>query len=88
MPEQTLEQYVGRYKLQPGFLIIVTRHEGQLSAQATGQSRAEIYPSQETEFCYRVVDATVTFQIGIDRKATSLTLHQAGREFKCRKLPD
>ena len=88
LPEETLQRYVGRYELQSGFLITVTHADGQLYTQVTGQSKAEIYPSSETEFFYRVVDAKLTFQTDSGGAATSLVLRQAGREFACRKLPD
>ncbi len=87
LPEVALERYVGRYEVQPGFVITVTRHERQLMAQATGQPRVEIYASSETEFFYRVVDAQITFHAE-GGAVTSLTLHQAGRDVGARKLPD
>lgn len=88
LPEDALRRYVGRYELQPGFVISVTLAEGQLYAKATGQSRAAIYPSSDTEFFYRVVDAKIAFRTGSAGEVTSLTLRQAGREFECRRLPD
>ena len=88
LPEATLERYVGRYALQPGFDITVTHDEGQLFAQATGQPRVEIYASSQSKFFYRVVDAQITFHVDDAGSATSLTLHQAGRALRARKLPD
>lgn len=88
LSEETLERYVGRYEVQPGFFIAITRQGAQLSAQVTGQPSVEIYPSSATEFFYRVVDAQITFQTGTDGSATSLTLHQGGRDLPATKLPD
>ena len=88
LPQETLRRYVGRYEVQPGFLITVTLVGGRLYAQATGQSKAEIYPSSATEFFYRVADARLTFQTDAGGVARSLVLRQAGREFECRKLPE
>jgi len=82
-----MERYVGRYELQPGFVIAITRQGSQLSAQATGQPSVEIYASSETEFFYRVVDARITFQVGGDGTVAALTLHQGGRDLPGRKLP-
>ena len=88
LPEATLQRYIGRYALQPGFDITVTYQEGQLWAQVTGQPRVEIYASSEREFFYRVVDARITFHADGDGSVTSLTLNQAGRSLGARKLPD
>ena len=85
--QAALERYVGRYELQPGFVITVTRQDAQLSAQATGQPSAEIYASSDTEFFYRVVEASITFHVEASA-VTKLTLHQGGRELVARRLPD
>ena len=87
LPEPLLERYVGRYEVQPGFFITVTRDGGQLSAQLTGQPAVPIFASSPTEFFYRVVDARITFQVDGDAVA-GLTLHQGGRDLPARRLPD
>ena len=85
--DQVLERYVGRYELQPGFDISITRDGGQLSAQVTGQPAVEIFASSPTEFFYRVVDARITFRLEGDQ-VVGLTLHQAGRDLPARRLPN
>ena len=87
VPEPLLERYVGRYEVQPGFFITVTRDDGQLSAQLTGQPAVPIFASSPSEFFLRVVDARITFQVDGDAVA-GLTLHQGGRELPARRLPD
>ena len=79
LSEAVLERYVGRYELQPGFVLAITREGSQLSAQATGQPAFEIFPTTETDFYVKVVDAQITFGSIEDGKATMLTLHQGGR---------
>ena len=85
--DQVLERYVGRYELQPGAFISVTRDGGQLSVQVTGQPAVEIFASSATEFFYRVVDARITFRVEGDQ-VVGLTLHQAGRDLPARRLPN
>src|SRR5690606_32226259 len=53
--------YEGEYELKPGFSIAITTEDGQLFAQATGQNRFEIFPSSETEFFLKEVDAQMSF---------------------------
>ena len=79
LSEDLLERYVGRYELQAGFVIAVTRDGSQLSAQATGQPMFEIYPTTETDFYLKAVDAQITFGAVEDGRAAMLTLHQNGR---------
>ncbi|MBC8166659.1 MAG: serine hydrolase [Bryobacteraceae bacterium] len=73
-----LEQYVGKYQLGQGFAITVTRDEGRLFAQATGQGKAEIFAETESKFFFRVVDAQITFSPGLNGRTEKLTLHQGG----------
>ncbi|MDX1406659.1 MAG: serine hydrolase [Saprospiraceae bacterium] len=80
IPTGILEQYVGVYEMMPGFDIEVTHTDGQLSIQATGQPRVEIYPKSETEFYLTVVNAQIRFNPGPDGGTESLTLFQGGQE--------
>jgi CubicO group peptidase (beta-lactamase class C family) len=72
--------YTGQYQLAPGFILTITREGDQLFAQATGQGKAEIYPESEREFFYKIVDAQITFETDASGRATSLTLHQNGKD--------
>ncbi len=55
--------------------------------QATGQQKIEIFPASDTEFFPKVVDATITFVRGPDRKVDSLILRQGGREMPATRKP-
>jgi TolA-binding protein len=55
------DSYAGEYQLAPTFTITITSENGKLMAQATGQSKFELFPSSETDFYIKVVSAQVTF---------------------------
>lgn len=74
-----LDRYVGQYALAPEFVLTVTREGDGLAVQATGQDKFPVFAESDTGFFYRVVDAQLTFEVGPDGKATSVTLHQNGR---------
>lgn len=84
-PEQ-LERFVGRYELAPGVEMTITREDGRLFAQLTGQPRAEIFPETETSFFYRIVDAALEFRTDDQGRVHSLVLTQFGTEQIARKL--
>ncbi len=88
VPEEILEKYVGKYELQPGFVITVRRDGARIFAQATSQPEFEIFPESETKFFYKVVDAQITFNIDETGKCESLTLHQGGRHIPAKRLED
>ena len=75
-----LDGYVGRFAFDanPQFVLTFTRDGANFYAQATGQQRAQIYPSSENEFFYKVVDARITFHRESDGTTNRITLHQNG----------
>jgi len=73
-----LDRYVGKYALTPAFVLDVTREGDGLFVQATGQEKLQVFAENETTFFYKVVDAQLSFELGADGKATSVTLHQGG----------
>ena len=79
-------QYVGRYELDPAFILTVTQESGRYFAQATGQGKFEIFPETETDFFFKVVDAQITFVKDPAGKVTSLVLHQGGDQ-SAKRLP-
>ena len=80
------EAYVGDYELSPTFIVTVTSEEGKLMAQPSGQSKNELFPSSETEFFLKVVNAQVTFVKNEQGQVTELILHQNGRNMPAKKI--
>tara|TARA_R110000868_G_scaffold409563_1_gene695310 strand:- start:1023 stop:2783 length:1761 start_codon:yes stop_codon:yes gene_type:complete len=75
-----LETYIGKYELQPGFILTVTIEGNQLKTQATGQPAFDIFPKSENEFYLKVVDAQLAFNKNDAGDIESVTLFQGGRE--------
>jgi CubicO group peptidase (beta-lactamase class C family) len=79
--------YVGQYQLAPNFILTITREGDQLFAQATGQPKFQIFPESQRDFFLKVVDAQITFETDASGRATSLTLHQNGRDLPAKRIP-
>lgn len=77
--------YAGEYELAPAFILTVTREGDRLMTQATGQQKFEIFPSSETEFFLKVVDARITFVRSPDGTVDQLVLHQGGRDLPAKR---
>jgi CubicO group peptidase (beta-lactamase class C family) len=73
------DAYVGEYALNPRMTIAILREGDRLFALPTGQKRLEIFPSSESEFFVKEVDARIVFTRG-EGKAEKLVLHQGGKE--------
>ena len=80
LSDALLDEYVGKYAIQPTFVLSITREGEQMYVQATGQPRAEIYPTSETEFYLKVVDAQLTFERNGDGAVHRVILHQNGQD--------
>lgn len=79
------DAYAGRYKLAPSAVFTLKREGDRLMAQLTGQPFFEIYPTSETEFFYKVVDAQLTFEKNAKGEITALVLHQNGMDQRAKK---
>jgi D-alanyl-D-alanine-carboxypeptidase/D-alanyl-D-alanine-endopeptidase len=78
--------YVGRYQLAPNFILSVTRDGDHLYAQATGQPRFEIFAESVHDFFFKAFDARITFVVDDAGRATSLVLHQGGRDVPAKRI--
>jgi hypothetical protein len=80
--------YIGSYRLNPNATFQITREGDQLFEQLTGQPKFPIFPQGEREFFLKVVDARIDFEVDASGKATTLTLHQNGRDQRAERLDD
>ncbi|OLD28004.1 MAG: serine hydrolase [Acidobacteria bacterium 13_1_40CM_3_55_6] len=80
------DSYAGEYQLGPAFTITITSEDGKLMAQATGQPKFELFPSSETDFFLKVVNAQFTFVKDEQGKVTQLILNQDGRKMPAKKI--
>jgi CubicO group peptidase (beta-lactamase class C family) len=83
-----LDAYVGRYDYGGGAVILtVTREDGQLFAQLTGQPRFQIFQSSEDQFSWKVVPAKITFVRDSSGKVTGGIHEQGGQRLNVPKMP-
>jgi len=80
------DAYVGEYEFTPNFIITVTKEDNHLFAQATGQSKFEIYPESEVKFYLKMADTQITFIKNYKGEVTQLVLHQYGRDYPAKKI--
>ena len=81
-----LDRLVGTYELTPHFLIRISRDNGRLFAQGTGQERYEIFPESDRAFFFKVVDDVLTFDAESPTAATQLILHQNGADHVAKRV--
>jgi len=81
-----LDLLTGSYQLAPQFVLTITRQGSQLLSQATGQGQIALFPQSEREFFTRDFDSSTTFEVDSQGHATSLVLHQNGRDVPGQRL--
>jgi CubicO group peptidase (beta-lactamase class C family) len=83
---QVFENYVGRYQLAPGRFVTFAREDAHFFTQITGQPRIEMFATAPREFFLKVVDAQLTFEVDANGRATTVVLHQAGRDMRAPRV--
>jgi CubicO group peptidase (beta-lactamase class C family) len=78
VPAESLQRLVGKYELAPGVLFTVEAVGGKLMISLTGQPSLQVFARSETVWFYKVVDATITFNVDKSGKCDSLVLFQNG----------
>jgi hypothetical protein len=82
------DDYEGRYRIAPNFILTVTKKNKSLYVQATGQPEIEVFPESETKFFYKVVNAQITFVKDDNGVVAKLILHQNGRDMHAPKIAE
>ena len=87
IPVETLERYVGTYRLSDEKTIVVIREGAQLFVQMTDAPRVPVYATSTTKFYFDDMSAEIEFNGSQAKPASSLTLHQAGK-YRARRVTD
>lgn len=77
---ETLEDYVGRYRLTDEIVVAVMVRGEQLFAQVTGQMAYPVFAYEPDAFFYRVVDAQLHFERNEEGTVNAVVLHQGGEQ--------
>ncbi len=83
---EVLKKYAGKYQLAPGIVFTVTAEGDKLLVGLTGQQTFRVYPRSEVEWYYKVVDATLTFQLDRQGRCTALELFQNGVRQQAKRM--
>lgn len=81
-----LANYVGAYHFGPYSVMTVKLEGSQLSVQLTGQRSIPIYPSSNTAFFLKVVNAHLNFVVNAQGQSTGLEFYQNGRHTTAQRI--
>lgn len=80
-----LERLVGSYRTSGDGVLVITLRERGLFAQLPGQQALALAPRSPTEFSYRAVKASLTFEVD-GQTVTTVVLHQNGTDQRFPRL--
>lgn len=82
-----LAPLVGRYALNPAFVMEITHRGDTLYLQATNQPKVRMVATSPSDFAATVVDASITFERNEAGDITALILHQGGIDQRAPRQP-
>jgi hypothetical protein len=87
-----LDGYTGFYaadpKVLPDLVLTVTREGEHLFIERTGRAKLEIFPENDHDFFYGVIDFRITFVRDADGRATDMVLHQNGMDIEATRTDE
>jgi hypothetical protein len=81
-----LDNYAGFYQLNDSAVFTVTRDGNHLVTRLTGQGAVPIYAQSDTGFFAKIIDAQISFIPDAKGQASSLILHQGGRNIPMQRI--
>ncbi|PAY19630.1 hypothetical protein CKO51_10230 [Rhodopirellula sp. SM50] len=78
VPIAKMKRCEGRYQIAPGAVFDVSIVKDRLMVQLSGQPAFEVFPKSETEWFYKIVQATLTFKDEQNGRFEALELFQNG----------
>ena len=82
LPDELLIKYIGKYQLQPGFVVTISKKDGKIFAQVTGQSEFEIVAFAEHKFFSKEFPLEIVFHLNEKNEVIKLTAGQEQQEAK------
>jgi hypothetical protein len=80
------DNYVGDYELTPSLTITISKEDGKLMAQGTGQPKLQLFAESQTKFFVKEAPIQIEFVVDASGKATSLFVYQGGQKMAARKV--
>lgn len=88
LPNGALDHLAGHYQFPSGAIMTVWRDGARFLTQLPGQPAVEQFPEKQGNFFAKVVDAQLAFNTDARGQATSLVLHQNGKDQTAPRIND
>ncbi|MEL7266344.1 MAG: serine hydrolase domain-containing protein, partial [Planctomycetota bacterium] len=86
---EAMQRLVGKYALTPFVVFTVSIQDGNLMVEITNQAVQRVFPTSDTHWAYRGVDASLDFKLPDDGgPASELILNQFGIQQNAKRVPE
>ncbi|NNK87148.1 MAG: serine hydrolase [Flavobacteriaceae bacterium] len=86
LDESVLKTYIGKYEMNPEFLIEIRVRAGEIFAQASGQPEFQLFAEAEDKFFLKVIPAEIEFNKEDSGSVSGMTLMQGGQKIPLKKI--
>jgi CubicO group peptidase (beta-lactamase class C family) len=76
------DAYVGKYYIEPGLVITITKEKNRLMSQTNGRPKVELIPESGIDYVVKGRDAKLTFLLNNIGKATKITFRTGDQVMK------
>lgn len=78
--------YVGKYEIRPQFILTITKENGQLKAQATGQGKLDLFPEAENKYFVKVANIILEFVRNESGMVDKVFIYQNGGKIPAMRI--
>ncbi|MBN1223261.1 MAG: DUF3471 domain-containing protein, partial [Candidatus Aminicenantes bacterium] len=80
------DNYEGKYVMDNGWIINITKDKDRLMGVAVGQAKFELFPESETAYFLKIADARILFHPEKDGKTNRFTLRMGGQDIQAKRV--
>jgi len=81
-----LDTYIGKYELEIGFLLVITREGDKLWGETPGNEKVGLIPESETRFLIKEFEGALTFERDKEGKVTGFLFQSGEQKIPAKKL--
>jgi len=82
------DDYAGKYRLDVGLIVTISRDNGNLIAEVQGQPKIDLIPLNEATFLIKAIDGKLSFQRDSSGKVNEIVLTQSGMDIEGKRIED
>jgi nitroreductase len=86
LDRKTIDMVVGKYVIESGMTMTVTRENDHVILHIPGQEKYEMFAESETKFFLTAINAQIHFTTNTEGKVTGLVVFQGGNQIPAKKI--